>query len=828
MLQLGNGIAGTTVSQASPPAGTGDGTVSVAEPRPWTESASSSSGGKSVAIAGYEILAELGRGGMGVVYKARQVSLNRLVALKMILSGMHASDRDMSRFLIEAKAVAAMQHPNIVRIYEISQHDGRPYFTLEYLDGGTLSGRLHEGPLPAQEAARIMQQLAEGMAYAHEKGIIHRDIKPANVLFAADGTPKIADFGLAKNVSGDTDPNNESGLTATGAAMGTPSYMPPEQARGDKTQIGPLADVYSLGATLYAMLTGRPPFQGASVVDTLAMVTSQEAVRPSLLAPRLPKDLETICLKCLQKEPANRYRSAQDLAADLGRYLAGEPIVARPVGLLVKGAKWAKRKKAVLLACMAVAVVAACIIGYQAYVAEVERQTVARKHLAEQQQNAIDKAQLSTMSGDFDQARESLDEAEGLGVSTAQIHMLRGQIGMNTDKVQEAIDNFKQAVALLPESVSARALLALGYLEAGEWNLHREILAQALALELKTSEDYMFLGMAQAPYHPEKGVKLLEAAIRKRASVIARLAHAGAVIQLARDRGDVEMAEQAAHEADLVKYLLSDNPLALRYAIQARTVAIYGYQLAGQQNKRDTAITLARKDAEALKRMPHYAYGLFTRWQFLRSLDEQDVLLEELEKDKPGITTEQCVLTLYRRGKLDNAHAAAARFSDLGTLYALLLLCETPDRKTEVMKLYRKAAEDPRTSKWELVGNQLALLLLGQHEESRKICKGYVDQRITSPVKNAEMQRALGFLSGSLSAEDYLKAAGDSRVDQTNVHFFVGLTHLAHGNRQEAREHFRKAVQTGGFEYDHYELCWALLGRMEQDPRWPLWIPIKK
>ena len=348
--------------------------------------------GARPAPPGYEVLAELGRGGMGVVYKARQASLNRLVALKMILSGVHASANDMARFLIEAEAVAAMQHPNIVRIYEISQHDGRPYFTLEYLDGGTLSGRLRNGPLPANEAARIVKDLADGLAYAHDKGIIHRDIKPANVLFAADGTPKITDFGLAKQMGADHD--RDSGLTATGAAVGTPSFMPPEQARGEKATIGPRADVYALGATLYAMLTGRPPFQGASVVDTLALVTTQEPLAPSQLVPRLPRDLETICLKCLEKDPAKRYATAHDLAADLSRFLAGEPIVARPVGQVERAVKWMRRRPAVaaLLATLAIVIVSAfAVVTWQL------GQTKAALTTAEQQTRERALAQVNAL-----------------------------------------------------------------------------------------------------------------------------------------------------------------------------------------------------------------------------------------------------------------------------------------------------------------------------------------------------------------------------------------------------------------------------------------------
>ena len=276
-------------------------------------------------IPGYEILGELGRGGMGVVYKARQTKLNRIVAVKMVLAGGHASAADLDRFLGEAEAVARMQHPQIVQIFETGQIDGLPYFALEFVEGGSLAGKLDGTPLLPHEAAKLVGLLAGGMHYAHRQGIVHRDLKPANVLLTKDGTPKITDFGLAKKVEGG------SGLTQSGAIMGTPSYMAPEQAEGKKG-VGPAADVYALGAILYECLTGRPPFKAATPLDTILQVVSDEPVAPTRLQSGTPRDLETICLKCLQKEPAKRYESASALADDLGRFRRGEPIVARPVG----------------------------------------------------------------------------------------------------------------------------------------------------------------------------------------------------------------------------------------------------------------------------------------------------------------------------------------------------------------------------------------------------------------------------------------------------------------------------------------------------------------
>jgi serine/threonine-protein kinase len=304
-------------------------------------------------VPGYEVLGELGRGGMGVVYRARQVALNRVVALKMVLSGGHAAAQERTRFLVEAEAIAAVKHPGIVGVYDFGTHDGLPFFSMEFCEGGSLAGKLAENPLPPREAARLVEQVARAVQAAHEQGIVHRDLKPGNILLGSDGAPKVTDFGLAKRVEAGP------GLTATGAVMGTPSYMAPEQAEGKK-EVGPLADVYALGAILYECLTGRPPFRAATAFDTLLQVVSQEPVSPRHLNTKVPRDLETICLKCLRKDSARRYASALALAEDLGRFLAGEPIQARPVGRLERAGRWLWRNPvaAALLAGVVLAVAA--------------------------------------------------------------------------------------------------------------------------------------------------------------------------------------------------------------------------------------------------------------------------------------------------------------------------------------------------------------------------------------------------------------------------------------------------------------------------------------
>jgi len=286
----------------------------------------------------YELLDEIARGGMGIVYRARQVSLNRIVAVKVLLFGQFSSEEFVERFRSEAEAAAALQHPNIVAIHEIGEHEGQRYFSMAYIEGKNLAELARDKPLPAKLAATYLQTVAEAIHYAHQRSVLHRDLKPSNVLVDGDGQPHVTDFGLAKRLG------DESELTVTGQMLGSPNYMSPEQADRKRGPATPASDVYSLGAVLYHLLTGRAPFVGETLEDTLLQLLNTEPVAPRLLNPSVPRDLETICLKCLNKESARRYTSASALAADLGRWLAGEPIEARPASASGKLWRWCKRK----------------------------------------------------------------------------------------------------------------------------------------------------------------------------------------------------------------------------------------------------------------------------------------------------------------------------------------------------------------------------------------------------------------------------------------------------------------------------------------------------
>jgi serine/threonine-protein kinase len=456
------------------------------------------------AVAGYDILGELGRGGMGVVYKARHVRLNRTVALKMVLAGAHAGADRLARFFTEAEAVAQLAHPNIVQIYEVGEHDGLPYFSLEYVAGGSLAQRLGGKPLPAREAARTVRLLADAVASAHAKGVVHRDLKPANVLMTEAGEPKITDFGLAKRLESD------SSQTRSGTLMGTPNYMAPEQARGDTHAVGPAADVWALGVILYECLTGRTPFVGTSIVDTLRQVQGHEPVPPGRLEPGTPADLETVCLKCLQKEPAKRYGSAKDLADDLGRFLAGRPIVARPVGPAERAWRWCRRNPRVAgLTATVLFLLVAVAAGSVAVAYRISREraaAVAARDLADENarradRNARDELAARTLADqkarDEQAARERADRAAdearqaraaadanakvasdqaALALSTLQILVDKVQTQLDdaprtqrlkADLLRAAMDGLRQVARHAEKSSSTEATMAAAHMRMG-------------------------------------------------------------------------------------------------------------------------------------------------------------------------------------------------------------------------------------------------------------------------------------------------------------------------------------------------------------------------
>jgi tetratricopeptide (TPR) repeat protein len=481
---------------------------------------------RAVSVPGYEVVSELGRGGMGVVYLAWQTRLARLTALKMVLAGTHAGPEQLARFRTEAEAVARLHHPNIVQIYDVGEQDGRPYLVFEYVEGGTLARKLAGTPLPARPAAELVETLARAVHYAHERGVVHRDLTPRNVLLTAAGQPKLTDFGLAKLLAGGVGP------TVTGEILGTPSYMAPEQAAGKVRQAGPPADVYALGAILYEGLTGRPPFNAETPLDTLLQVAAVEPVPPRRLQPKVPCDLETITLKCLRKEPQRRYASALELAEDLRHFLAHEPIRARPVGRAERVWRWCRRNpgvaaltSAVALLLLTVAVVSSAAffqlkaVNKQEHASRVraeENLQVARDVIAyftklsedpRLKPRGLEQLQrdMWRQSKDFygQLVRQQSDDPRveaGRGLTFVRLGRVAALLGSTEEardsqgQAQEIFQRLLREHGDLPEYADglAQALLEQGtlYQLAGQWAEARSVLDQALPIYQRLTRDH--------------------------------------------------------------------------------------------------------------------------------------------------------------------------------------------------------------------------------------------------------------------------------------------------------------------------------------------------
>src|SRR5262245_12110710 len=441
------------------------------------------------AVPGYDVEAVLGHGGMGVVFRARHLRLNRLVALKLALAGSYAGPHERERLRREAEAVAALRHPNLVQVYDVGDADGRPYFTMEFVEGGSLAQQMRGTPQPARQAAALLATLAEAMHAAHQSGVVHRDLKPGNILVTAEGTPKVSDSGLARRL------DHAGRLTRSGTPLGTPSYMAPEQAAGQASAVGPVVDVYALGAILYELLTGRPPFKGETEAATLQQVLTASPVPPSRLNAAVPRDLETICLKCLHKEPHLRYASAAALAEDLRHFLRGEAIAARPERWPGRLVRRVRRRPAFAAAVAAAALTLAGLAGGGLWLLS-DRAAAARATQAERA--ATERAAAEDLRDMVARLR-----AASWTEARAALERARGRLGEHgSDELRRLLDQ------------GSRALELAGRLE--EIRLHRAYVGQ-LALLVRPDEyeqAFRGAGLGQVGDDPEA------VAARVRASLI--------------------------------------------------------------------------------------------------------------------------------------------------------------------------------------------------------------------------------------------------------------------------------------------------------------------
>jgi tetratricopeptide (TPR) repeat protein/tRNA A-37 threonylcarbamoyl transferase component Bud32 len=681
-------------------------------------------------LPGYEVLAELGRGAMGAVFKARQVKLNRLVALKMILGGDLASANGLARFRAEGEAVARLRHPNIVQVYDSGEQAGVPFFSMEFVAGGSLADQLRGTPMPPRPAAALAEILARAVQAAHGQGIVHRDLKPANILLDTDGTPKIADFGLAKQLG------SSSGQTASGAVMGTPSYMAPEQAAGRTRDVGPAADVYALGAILYDLLTGRPPFRAASVMETLMQVMHEEPVAIRRLQPGVPRDLETICHKAMARDARRRYATARELSEDLQRFAKDEPIQARRSGRLERLGRWCRRNPAVAGLSAAVLVfmaVGTAVSTWQAVVATRARNDLAGK-------NAELKAEQAKVEARNEELARQKKEVEAR-FATAQKAIATFHTGVSEDfllkneefkelrtkLLKEAAGFYSELEKLLAGKTDAksRKLLADGYFQLGE--LTGKVGDQGEALAVQRKALAVRRELAAAPGADVETRLDVARSLRAVGNLLRTTGDTPGMLSAFQEQRDLAAALEAESPTDAVRTLLAyghhsigrvlsqtGKPAeALREYQKARAIfqqladanpAVTDVQsgLAHSRNNIGNLLRKTGKPAEALQEHQKArairqkladANPAVTAFQLDLALSHNNIAFAVAEMGKPAEALQEYHKALAIRQKLADANRAVTAFqSDLAASHKniAVVLAET-GKPAEALQEYHKA-----------------------------------------------------------------------------------------------------------------------------------------
>jgi tetratricopeptide (TPR) repeat protein len=812
-------------------------------------------------LGDFEITREIGRGGMGVVYEARQVSLNRRVALKVLGPGLGLTPRAVERFRREAEAAAKLHHTNIVPVYATGEQGGVHYYAMELIDGPSLDAVIRQlragdadtppaptaaavtGPyVPARataaapgsgggissgssaerfnRAAAMVADVADALHHAHQQGVTHRDVKPSNLLLSPEGRLSVTDFGLARMLE-------QPGMTLTGEFVGTPAYMSPEQVTAGRVPVDHRTDVYSLGATLYELLTLRPPFAADGRDKLLAMVVQKEPAAPRSIDAKVPRDLETVCLKCLEKDPDRRYQSAKELADDLRRYLNRFAILARRAGPLTRARKWVKRNPGVaaLLGCLLVAVLAA---GFFAHQAKKDRDWLRE----EQRQAAVERAILEALSGDAQAALEAIADAENKGAEQGPLNLLRGAVETHRGRPKEALVYLEQADKQLPGSVAVKALSAKVYMDLGQFQRFNEMQVLLEGVQPRSVEDHLFLGLSQSDMDPGIALRTLDGMpARSRQSPVARLARATAQTMFAFQTGRAEDAEQAL--GDFARVDLPDNPLLLSTRMLACLAAAHAY---GPNDPRGEAVRKqAAQDAGRLAahRDNHDAVLRRCYYHFVRGDDGRVLeVIRQARKDRveTPFIEDLGVSVLYARKQYAEAlnvlEASPAPEGYVSLwLFQKGIVLVTVGRKKEAEQAFTEAI---RRYKGIALSFLPAYLQLLGPEYAAKSRQAALDVRsrtshLIPNVMDRWYHHLLAYNAGLIGEEELLSKAGENRFNLCEAHWFIGIRKLAGGKRGEAKASFRLSVGTGVFFY--FESIWsrAFLAHID-DPDWLPWL----
>ncbi len=833
-------------------------------------------------LGDYELHQEIARGGMGVVFKARQVSLNRPVALKVLNASLGLTPQAVTRFRLEAETAARLHHTNIVPIYSTGTEAGVYYYAMELILGPSLDSVLRQlrnaavpaaspanspplpEPLPAwvsqtlayqpdspaarpsagsttmpsgassstlgaggdyfDTVARMIADVADALDYAHKQGVIHRDMKPSNLLLSPEGRLSIADFGLARMLE-------QPGMTMTGEFVGTPAYMSPEQITAGRVPVNHRTDVYSLGATLYELLTLQRPFPGERRDQVLAQILQKEPPRPRRVNKKIPHDLETICLKAMDKDPDRRYQTAGQMADDLRRYVNRFAIKARRAGPVERLRKWARRQPG-LAAGLMVALFAGVIAGVSVWRADVAGDEV--------RDYAVQKALVAVMRGEFGEARDAISETERHDVSPGQLEMLRGLVAAYEGRETDAIKHLKEAVNLLPtsESATVRGLLVLVYESAGQGANELRALEDLKPVDPITQTDYLFKGAAIGKWDPQRGLRLLDQAVvgkKNSTSAVARLLRAATRMALAHDERNPLLADLAIEDVKRARGFFDDSsPVALVDGCWIHQLGAAVYEVAGQAPNQQLALDQARLDAAAASAYPNLPGALHARWNYFWNYGQRDGTLEEMrpfrwDKNFPSIGA--CYATsLYWRGSNEDLQEALGVLEEHeGSPVADLVRCcilaeEDPD---EALKFYDIVAAGELAGYHRLRSYSLLLLLGQKHRLTSEVQREQEQSIDLPPHRKAFFNDLLSFCEGKLPEDQLQKAVDSSRSswDRCLGHYFMGLSRLADRDRKGAEKQFEKAVETRAIGWVHYNLAIIFLERIKRNPQWPAWIP---
>jgi serine/threonine protein kinase len=827
-------------------------------------------------IPGYEILRVLGRGGMGTVYDARQLSLNRRVALKVLFAG-GLTPKGVQRFRCEAETAAKLHHTNIVPVYAIGEEYGVHFYAMELIDGPSLdhliramrarrdieaagaatsgcesglplelrrtgpyveggpsavagpgldSSSLGSGSAYFDTVARMIAEVADALEYAHQQGVVHRDVKPANLLLSPAGRLSLTDFGLARVLE-------QPGMTLSGEFVGTPAYMSPEQIAVGRIALDHRTDIYSLGATLYELLTLEPPHRASSREQVLAAIVQKEPKAPRRVQRKVPVDLDTICLKCLEKDPDRRYQTAGELADDLRRYVNRFAILARRPGPAQRLAKWVRRRPAMAasLGCLFMAVFVAFVFAHRAYRADELRRIEHEKDRLQLLDEKIRNAYLVASSGNLKKTDDAIREIEDLGASTGQVRLLRGVVAYFRQDIETAVTELEQAVKLLPQSVAARALLAMSYADAGQDE--ERIIREMARLSPSSPEDYLFKGYAREINElGGQGLADLDEGIKQRDFPLGRALRTFARANRAIDSGRLQDAKAALDDANAARGMLPDNPLALYVSLYARVVAAGIYREAKLSQERTAVLQDAARDAQSLEEFIELPNSAFVLWLYYEEMGDTGKALEVAKRsfDRTGLQLAAFyyLVSLYEKGKFAEALGLLNRRRRpdwTGEVMRVFLLAELPDGPRRALEQYHKL--DTQEG-WRMWTKSEILLFLGKKEQALRSLRA-----VRSPVALSqewtEFYEAMRrFDRGEISEDAYLARAGTSRWKQFHVHYQIGLLRLAEGDRSAARDRFQKAVDTRAIWI--YPWAWSkmFLGRLQNDPKWPPWIPMKE